>query len=235
MHAATTRPEEIHPSLWRGAQLGHAGGRTVDTGYAALSAELPGGGWPVGALTELLVQQAGVGELRLLAPALRSSDRGSMVLLQPAITPNGPGLGHIGLPMDRTILLRAPRMADALWSAEQILRTGSCSALVLWQQHLQASSLRRLHLAAQTAETLLFVVQPLTAAQNSSPAVLRLAVRPARGGIEVEIVKRRGPLRAEPLSVVLQPARILLSQHARSSRRSSAPPAARNIPAAVAG
>lgn len=235
MHAATVRPEEIHPSLWQGAQLGRAGGRVVDTGYAALSAELPGGGWPVGALTELLVQQAGVGELRLLAPALRASHRGPVVLLQPAVTPNGPGLGHIGLPMDETVLLRAPRMADALWSAEQILRTGSCSALVLWQQHLRTSSLRRLHLVAQMGETLLFVIQPLTAAQNSSPAVLRLAVRAAKGGIEVEIVKRRGPLRAEPLSVVLQSNPILLSQHARSSRCSSATAPARNIPAAVAG
>jgi len=63
-------PEAIHPSLWRASQLARGRGRVVDTGYPALSAELPGGGWPVGALVDLLVQQPGVGELRLLRPAL---------------------------------------------------------------------------------------------------------------------------------------------------------------------
>lgn len=42
----------------------------MDTGYLAQSEELPGGGWPVGALVDLLVQQAGVGEMRFLRPAL---------------------------------------------------------------------------------------------------------------------------------------------------------------------
>lgn len=45
--------------------------RPVTTsGFAALDAQLPGGGWPHGVLTELLLPEPGVGELRLLAPAL---------------------------------------------------------------------------------------------------------------------------------------------------------------------
>jgi hypothetical protein len=36
----------------------------LPTGYDALSAELPGGGWPAGAVTELLLGQDGAGELR---------------------------------------------------------------------------------------------------------------------------------------------------------------------------
>ena len=40
------------------------------SGFAALDAQLPGGGWPHGVLTELLLPEPGVGELRLLAPAL---------------------------------------------------------------------------------------------------------------------------------------------------------------------
>ncbi|MDR5646768.1 translesion DNA synthesis-associated protein ImuA [Burkholderia cenocepacia] len=234
MSAAAIRPETIHPSLWRASQLAHARGRTVDTGYAALSAELPGGGWPLRALTDLLVQQAGIGELRLLAPALTAPDRRPVALLEPPLTPNAFGLIHIGLPCDRLMLLRAPRTADALWSAEQILRAGTCSALVLWQQHVKTSSLRRLHLAAQSAETLFFVVQPVAVAQNASPAVLRLAIRPSPDGAEVEIIKRRGPLRAEPLSVALHPTPILTSFHARLPRRSSAPAPARSIPSGVA-
>ncbi|OTP78461.1 RecA/RadA recombinase [Caballeronia sordidicola] len=71
-------------SLWRGTQLARAHGRTVDTGYAALSAELPGGGWPLGTMTELLLQQAGVGEMRLLGPAMAAvSNKRSIALIAP--------------------------------------------------------------------------------------------------------------------------------------------------------
>ena len=62
-----------------------------------------------------------------------------------------------------------------------------------------AESLRRLTLAAQAGETLFFVLRPMASAQDPSPAPLRLALRPRAGGIEVDFVKRRGPLRAEPL------------------------------------
>lgn len=48
MSAAIIHPETVHPSLWRASQLARSGLRTVDTGYAALSAELPGEGWPLG-------------------------------------------------------------------------------------------------------------------------------------------------------------------------------------------
>ena len=68
--ARAARLAELHPSLWRASQIGGAAQRTTASGFAALDAQLPGGGWPHGTLTELLLAQAGVGELRLLAPAL---------------------------------------------------------------------------------------------------------------------------------------------------------------------
>ena len=68
--ARAGRLAELHPSLWRASQIGGAAQRTTASGFAALDAQLPGGGWPHGTLTELLLAQAGVGELRLLAPAL---------------------------------------------------------------------------------------------------------------------------------------------------------------------
>jgi hypothetical protein len=145
-------PEAIHPSLWRASQLARGRGRVVETGYPALSAELPGGGWPVGALIDLMVQQAGVGELRLLRPALSGSGNRPVAFVQPPHTPDGLGLSYIGLPIDQVLRVKAQKTADALWSAEQILRAGSCGALIFWAQYAQASSLRRLHLAAQSSE-----------------------------------------------------------------------------------
>lgn len=232
---AVSLPESIHPSLWRASQIARVDDDTLDTGYAALSAELPGGGWPFGSLVDLLVQQAGVGELRLLRPALSrlASSRRSIFLMQPPHIPNGLGLEYIGLPLAQLVQIRAERITDALWSAEQILRAGSCGALLFWARHVKTSSLRRLHLAAQSSETLFIMVRPLAAAQDASPAVLRLALRPAGGGLTVDIVKRRGPSRAEPLSIPLQPTPVLFSRHARLSRRPVIQIATRDLPAEV--
>jgi protein ImuA len=208
----------IHPSIWLGSQLGRAAGRTIDTGYPALSAELPGGGWPVGTLTELLVQQPGVGELRLVRPALVSVSKRPIVLLQPPHVPNSLGFSYLGIPHDKLMLLRAAKTADALWSAEQVLRTGTCGALLIWQQHVRAESLRRLLLASQSSDALFFFVRPLAQAQDASPAALRLSVRPAKDAVAVGIIKRKGPVRKDQIEVGIAPSPILLSPHRRVSR-----------------
>ncbi|WP_438390875.1 translesion DNA synthesis-associated protein ImuA [Caballeronia sp. DA-9] len=233
MSALLKNVEEIHPALWRGSQLARAHGQTVDTGYAVLSAELPGGGWPVGTLTELLVQQPGVGEIRLLCPALAAVSKRPIAFVQPPHIPNAPAFAYLGVPLDKLLQLRATKMADALWSAEQILKTGSCGALVFWQQHARPESLRRLHLAAQSSETLFLMVRPLACAPDSSPATLRLAVRPAGSGIAVDIIKRKGPIRAERLSVTLQPSPILMSPHARVRRHPSTAVVAGSVPSTL--
>jgi hypothetical protein len=132
MSTALAHPEHIHPSLWLAAQLARGVGRTVDTGYPALSRELPGGGWPRGALVDLLLQQSGIGELRLLAPALASIAQRPIALLQPPQDPNAHGLSYIGLRPEKLLMIRTRNTSDALWSAEQVLKTGSCAALLMW-------------------------------------------------------------------------------------------------------
>jgi protein ImuA len=104
MSALPTHVESIHPSLWRGTQLARGVGKTVDTGYAALSAELPGGGWPVGSLVELLVQQPGVGEIRLLQPALGTVIKRPVALIQAPHVPNALAFSYLRV---------ASRKADA--------------------------------------------------------------------------------------------------------------------------
>jgi protein ImuA len=233
MSASIVHPEQVHPSLWRASQLAQGGLRTVDTGYAALSAELPGGGWPLGALVDLLIQQPGVGEIRLLRPALSALAKRPIALVDPPLFPNAPAFAYLGVPLEKLIQVRAAKTADAFWSAEQILRAGTCGALLFWAQYVSTASLRRLHLAAQSSETLFVMMRPLAAAQDASPALLRLAVRSEGDGISVDIVKRRGPACAEPVSVPLQPSPILFSRHARISRRQTAPARAGSVPAEV--
>jgi len=225
MSARPRNVEDIHPALWRGSQLARAAGRTVDTGYAALSAQLPGGGWPVGTLIELLVAHPGIGEMRLLRPALATPSKRSIALVQPPHVPHAHAYAYFGIDLARPLWIRTAKTADALWSAEQILRTGSCSALVLWQNHIRAESLRRLLLAAQSAETLFFVMRPLASAQDASPATLRLGIRSVKDGISVELVKRKGPASTEPLWIPMLPSPILLSPHRRVREQVDVAPA----------
>jgi len=193
LSAAASNPEALHPSLWRASQLAHAHTRCIDTGHPALSNQLPGGGWPTGAAVDLLVQQPGIGEMRLLAPALKKVAERRIVLLQPPHAPQTIALAALGLPPSAVVWLRAERTADMLWAAEQVLRSGSCGALLFWQKDMRPESMRRLHLAAQSGETLFFMMRPLVAALDASPAPLRLSVKPAPGGINIGFVKRRGP------------------------------------------
>lgn len=195
--------ETLHPSLWKASQLARSTSRCIDAGFPVLSKELGGVGWPTGVLIDLLAQQAGIGEMRLLAPALSNVAHRKVVLLQPPQTPQALGMAALGIPHASLLWVKSKSTADALWAAEQVLRSGSCGALLFWLPNVRAESLRRLHLAAQSGETLFYALRPLAAAQDPCPAPLRLGLRPAQSGIEVEFIKRRGPERNEPLFVPL--------------------------------
>ena len=219
MNALPKHIESIHAAAWRATPLARTYGKTVDTVYAAMSEQLPGQGWPVGTVVEFLLQQAGVGELRLLGPALVTvSHKRSVALVEPQQIHNGLGYAHISVDPTKLMWLKASKSSDALWCAEQILRSGGCGVVMLWQQHIRAESLRRLLLAAQTSETLFVVMRPLACAQDPSPAPLRLTVRPAADGIAIEVIKRKGPASAQSLNVQLSPSPRLISTLRRAPR-----------------
>lgn len=210
-------PESIHPALWRASQLACGRVSTVDTGYPVLSQELPGGGWPTGALTEVVAQATGSGEIRLLAPALGRL-KASIAFIEPPCDPCIQGLAYSGIHAEQILLLRAKRSNDQLWSAEQILKAGTCGAVLLWQTHARADSLRRLLLAARSSTSLLFVFRPIREALDASPAELRVAVRPAEEGVNVDIIKRKGPKFEGDLTVKVQPGAALWSARVQSRR-----------------
>ena len=81
---APAAPPVTHaiPGLWRGHDLARTSRPGIATGYASLDAELPGGGWPAGALTEVLHRHAGIGEVRLFFPALCALARVIAALLK---------------------------------------------------------------------------------------------------------------------------------------------------------
>lgn len=230
-------PAQCAHAVWRASQLGIYQVPATPSGYPALDAVLPQGGWPRSALVELLLQQPGIGELRLLQPAMEILTRQRPIaLVQPPCLPQAAAWQGWGLPPQQLLWIRTQHTADALWSAEQILKTGSCGALLLWQQQVRPEALRRLHLAAQGSDTLFWMMRPLAAAQDASPSPLRLALRPAQGGLSIEMVKRRGPQLDDMLFIALSHASAYPSaviNHARVDKRISAPVAVGSVPALV--
>lgn len=191
---ATTTDPHVLREVWRASELARTGMATCQTGFRPLDRELPNGGWPRSAMIELLPQQPGIGEMQLLQPVLRQlSARQRVAFIQPPYQPHAMACRGWELDERNLLWLRPHSSGDALWAAEQVLRNGSCGALILWQSQLRPEALRRLALAAQGADTLFWMVRPLAAASSPSPAPLRIALRPAARGIQAEIVKRRGP------------------------------------------
>ena len=210
----------------------------VPTGFQALDSELPGGGWPAGAITELLSEPQGIGELGLVLPALAALTwAGKRVIwIAPPHLPYAPALAQAGINLAQLAVVRAPGRRDALWAAEQALRAGCCHALLGWFRQVSYDDLRRLAVAAEGSAAWIALFRPREAATQSSPACLRLALEPAGDALSpagdalsLQILKRRGMPAAAPLRLaVKRPVHALASAPlSRSALRS--PRAARGL------
>lgn len=185
-------------SLLRPATPGHS------TGFAQLDAELPGGGWPRGALVELIGDRPGVGEVGLLLPLLRSvaPDRW-IAWITPPHLPYAPALAAAGIPLSRLLLITPETASAVVWATRQALASSACHAVLAWIRRTDNSVLRRLQLAAEASETSLFLFRPASAAQQPSPAALRLRLDADgdSGLLAITILKRRGPMAPTPVLV----------------------------------
>ena len=195
---------ERHP-VWRGGPVWSATPATP-TGFDALDRELPGGGWPAGALTELLARRAGIGELGLVLPALAALSWAGrrIVWLAPPHLPYAPALAAGGIDLAQLALVRAPGRRDALWAAEQVLRSASCHALLAWFPRARYEELRRLAVAAEASRAWVALFRPPEAAHGASPAALRLSLEAAGNALAVHILKRRGAPAAAPLVLTVK-------------------------------
>lgn len=203
---AVPAPETLHPALWRAGSLARGGGRVLSTGYDTLNAELPGGGWPLGGLTELLCPQPGIGECRLLRPALSTLCAGArrIALVGPPYLPNAVRLVGWDFSPEQIVWVRADKPADLLWAAEQIVRSQAFGGVLIWLNQVRPGALRRLQVLAQAGEGAIWVFRSAQALRESSPAVLRLGLAPAGGdALSIFFHKRRGPLRESPLQLPL--------------------------------
>lgn len=209
--------------LWRAGEAAAEPG--LPTGFDALDAALPGGGWPFPGLIEILSAQPGSGGLRLLLPVLARLSRESrwLIWVAPPYQPYAPALQTAGLALNRVMLVdlasetqgaegavrpAAAAGAEVLWAFEQALRFPGCGAALLWPQEIDALRLRRLQLACEAGGTLGVLFRPAECAAQASPAALRLLLRPqpACAALDVIFLKCRGSPRARECRLPLEEA-----------------------------
>ncbi|WP_185970018.1 hypothetical protein [Tepidimonas alkaliphilus] len=205
---------QLHPQVWRASELAASVQSTTPTGWTALDAQLPGGGWPLGAVVEL---QAAVPPWRLLLPALQQACRhGQVALVALPLVPNAAAWAAHGLPLSRLWCVHPCDAREALWCAEQLL---TCPEVALCWLHVEEPPplawTQRLQQAAAAARCagargdgadwpapLVVLSRPDDSARpdGASAAPLRLRVRvegPAT--LVVQVRKRRGPPLARAL------------------------------------
>ena len=187
-----------HPQLWRGKDLTKASAtHTVASGYSALDDCLAGGGWPNAGLVDFILPHAGIGELRLLLPALTTlAENRWLAWINPPFTPYAPALEAAGIDSSKILLIYTKSHEEMLWAMERTCKSGSCGAVLVWpdERKLSLKETRRVQLAAKQGTTLSVLFRPIEASSKASLAELRLALSPGKDPLHlsVDIIKRRG-------------------------------------------
>ena len=223
-----------HPDIWRGDDCAREPA-SLPSGFPELDAALPGGGWPRGALTELLLEREGIGELRLTLPALTrlQAEGRSIVWIAPPYRPYAPALAAAGLDLARLIVVRDTTRSDALWAYEQALRAPECGAAFGWMHAHDERVLRRLQVAAREGRTWGVLWRRPGERASASAAPLRLALAPAQERLAVRVLKRRGAELPRPIELDLArapgaPLYPLPHRPSRTTRSSTPLPAPRH-------
>jgi protein ImuA len=212
-------------TLWRARDQPASDHVRLSTGFAELNARI--GGWPSGELTELLTRGPGHGRFSLLLPALADLTQSgrAVALLNPPNPIHPAALAQGGLHLDEVLIVRPQNALDSQWAAEELLRCRAYAALVMWlPKTARERELKRLKLAAEQGQSIGWLLRPSSAADQPSPAALRLRVDSLNGVPQVQVLKARGLNPAAPFA--LPAARPALVQWAQRYLVMSAHPSA---------
>ncbi len=179
--------------LWHGDQLARTTA-VAPTGFPELDSQLPGGGWPLNGLIEVMLDRPGIGEMQLFFPALKRllNEGKTLVIVVPPYLPYPPAFQQHGLDPSQIVLINAINQNDRLWAFEQALRGASCGAAFSWFTTIEENHMRRFQLAASEAKGLAVIFRPAVVRIGSAWAALRLSLSPENGYLGTRILKRRG-------------------------------------------
>lgn len=178
-------------TLWHGGDSRPAASADIPTGLPALNAELSGGGWPRGALTEIWPSQTDGDELNLVLPALaRLSQEGRwLAWIAPPHIPIAPTLAAHGVNLSRVLVVHPRPGSDGLRTVEMALRAGTCGAVLAWPAIGDEHTLRRLQAAAAASNAWCLLFRDPHTART---AAVRPRVETARDTLPAQSRHRTG-------------------------------------------
>ena len=197
--------DSLAGKVWRGcaardstARQGKSNNKALDTGHPLLNQQLHTGGWPLETTTELGLSQPGVGELRLLVPALRAlmqrqTSQQNIIWVAPPFLPFAPALLKEQIDVSKLVVVQCNSMQDTLWTAEQALLSECCAAVLSWtgNYNLSTRELRRLQLAAERSNSWNVLFRHSDCLKQSSAAGLRIHLKSnAYSKLELNILKQ---------------------------------------------
>lgn len=194
----------LSTDIWRASAADHLSRPGISSGFDILDRHLPGNGWPADGLTELLHHDWGIGEIRLIAPALAylsQSQNRWIVLIGPPFIPYAPALYSQGIDLKKILVINPEHQKDKLWAMEKSLASQCCSAVLAWPEQyleylnpqypapqspapqykeprrkglLKDKDIRRLQLACKNGNSWGIIFRPATVKKQASPAELRI-------------------------------------------------------------
>ncbi|WJG09495.1 translesion DNA synthesis-associated protein ImuA [Aliiglaciecola sp. LCG003] len=187
--------------IWQGNQQ-QVFTSTNSSGYAELDHALQGGFPQQGVID--IDSPIGIGELRLMLPALRSRQQQSnrlVVFIAAPMQINGEMLAEFGFALEQILILQPNSAEQALWSAEQCLKSGCCHGVLLWHKNVEIPQAKRLQLAAEQGDALQLIFRQDNPLKISLPIDLAMKLASHRQGISVQITKRKGGWLEKPFEV----------------------------------
>jgi len=189
--------------IWQASQKISRSDNIIASGYASLDKKL-NGGWPAWGVVEITPKHLGIGELRLIIPALEYLNRHNKLqawVNPPArITPQNLGTTDLS----QTIIATPRKSKDHYWAAEQFLNSACCSSLVFWTDQLSPTQAKRLQLAAKNSRTLAFIIRTSWHDEQSLALSLRMKLQACHEGLNIDIFKRQHAWPIEPFILSLK-------------------------------
>ncbi|WP_448212865.1 translesion DNA synthesis-associated protein ImuA [Colwellia sp. MEBiC06753] len=169
--------------LWQGV-IQQQKQHVCASGYPELDSKI-GGGIPETGVVEIRTAN-GIGELRVFLPYLQQQQhKGLLVFIAPPAMIGSEFLRHNQINIDNVLLL-TPQPSEALWCAEQCLKSGCCASVVLWHQSFEVFQVRRLNLAAEQGQASLLIYRQPQASYNL-PVALSLTFEAIEYGLNVKV------------------------------------------------
>jgi len=190
--------------IWQGKAINEPDGSSL-SGYPELDAGLEGGLPTQGVID--IHSDIGIGELRLFLPYIlqrQNQQQRLLVIIAPPLQINGEMLAELGIDLSQVLVIRPGDQQQALWAAEQCLKSDCCHTVLSWLQNLEIHQVKRLQLAAKQSRAVQVIFRQQQTQGLSLPVTLSMSLQPQAHGLRIKVNKRIGSWRHQDIQLNMQ-------------------------------